>query len=323
MDKLQGKRVLVTGASGKVGIPMSERLVRDDNEVWGIARFTRPERKKRLDDMGVHTRVVDLLDPDFSELPEDFDHVIHLGGDVCQGDETGIFMPNGASFMLANQVNGVGTGKLMSRFRNAESFLVVSTTGVFKKRDADKYDQAEVEDGLLGAFHDDAPQYSASKNAQEVVARFSAEEFGLPTTIARLGCQVSTIEDGLAAGYVGAIAAGMPFPGFHADRPCVYQYIHDDDIYDHVPGLLSIASTKPETLNWTGAEVVDIRDVATHIGKRIGQENIEFVEDPWGLMCTISDTSKLIERVGPCKLDWKESMDRVVDELMPECPRLD
>ncbi len=322
MGILQGKRILVTGASGKVGIPMCERLMRDDNEVWGIARFTDPARKKRLDDMGVHTQMVDLLDPDFSELPDNLDHVIHLGGDVCQGDETGIFMPNGASFHLANQVNGVGTGKLMSRFRHVESCLVVSTTGVFKKRDADKYDQPEVEDGLLGPFHDDAPQYSASKNAQEVVARFCAEEFGLPTTIARLGCQVSDVDSGLAAGYVGAIAAGMPFPGFHADRPCVYQYIHDDDIYGHLPGLLAIASTKPETLNWTGAEVVDIRDVANYIGKRIGQENIEFVEDPWGLMCTISDTSRLIELVGPCKVDWQESMDRVVDELMPECPRL-
>ncbi len=322
MDKLQGKRILLTGASGKVGIPMSQRLLADDNEVWGIARFTDPDRKQRLDDMGVQTRSVDLLDPDFSELPERFDHVIHLGGDVCQGDETGIFMPNGKSFHLANQVNGVGTGKVMSRFRNADSILVVSTTGVFKKREPDQYDQPEVEDGLLGPFHDDAPQYSASKNAQEVVARFCADEFDVPTTIARLGCQVSTIENGLAAGYVGAIAAGMPFPGFHADRPCVYQYIHDDDIYDHVPGLLSIASTDPEILNWTGAEIVDIRDVANHIGKRIGKEEIEFVQDPWGLMCTISDTSKLIERVGPCKVDWKESYDRVIDELMPECPRV-
>jgi len=167
--------------------------------VWGIARFTKPARKKRLDEMGVHTRMVDLMNPDFSELPEDFDHVIHLGGDVCQGDERGIYMPNGASFFLANQVNGIGTGKVMSRFRYVESILVVSTTGVFKKRDADKYDQAEVEDGLLGPFHDDAPQYSASKNAQEVIARFCAEEFGVPTTIARLGCQVSPIEEGLVA----------------------------------------------------------------------------------------------------------------------------
>ena len=323
MAKLQGKKILVTGASGKVGVPMCESLVKDDNEVWGISRMTDAVRKQRLDDMGVHTRVVELVNPDFSQLPEDFDHVIHLGGDVCQGDETGIYMPNGKSFYMANQVNALGTGKLMSRFRNAKSFLVTSTTGVFEKRAADKWDQIEVEDGLLGPFHPDAPQYSASKNAQEAVAQFAAQEFELPTTIARMGCQVSSIDTGLAAGYIGAIAADMPFPGFHGDRPSVYQYIHDNDLYDHIPGLLTIASTTPETLNWTGQETVDIRDVARLIARRLGKDEPNFIQDPWGLCCTLSDTSKLVEMVGPCKLDWKESFNLVMDELLPDCPRVE
>lgn len=322
MVSLTGKKILVTGVSGKVGVPMSQRLLNDGNEVWGVSRFTNQDRKRRLDDMGVVTRYVDLMNPDFSELPEHFDHVIHLGGDVCQGDETGIYMPNGKSFYLANRVNAVATGKLMSRFRNADSILVTSTTGVFEKRAAEFWDQKEVEDGRLGPFHADAPQYSSSKNAQEAVAQFAAEEFGVKTTIARMGCQVSSIEGGLAAGYVGAIMMDMPFPGFHTDRPSVYQYIHDDDLYDHLPGLLDIAATTPETLNWTGQETVDMRDVARLIATRLGKGEPEFIADPWGLCCTLSDTTKLVEMVGPCKLDWKESFNRVMDELLPEHPRV-
>ncbi len=322
MAQLEGKRILVTGATGKVGVPMCERLIAAGNEVWGISRMTDEHRKKRLDDAGVHTRRVELVDPDFSELPEDFDHVIHLGGEVCKGGETGVYMPSGEGFTIANQVNGEGTGLLMSRFRNAKSILVVSSTGIFEQRSADRFDEVEDEDGRFGPFHAAAPQYSASKNAQEVVARFCAREFGLPTTIARLGCQVSSIDQGLASGYIGLVAAGMPFPGFHADRPSLWQYIHDDDIFDQLAGLLDIASIAPETFNWTGPDFVDIRDVARHIAKRLGKPEPEFIQDPWGLMTTLTDTSKLAEMVGPCKVGWQEAFDRVIDDIMPEYPRV-
>ena len=321
MEKLEGKRILVTGATGKVGVPMCERLMKAGNEVWGISRLTDEHRRKRLDDAGVHTRRVELVEPDFSQLPKDFDHLIHLGGEVCKGGENGVYMPSGDGFTIANQVNGEGTGRLMSRFRNAKSCLVVSSTGIYEQRPAEQFDQVEDEDGRFGPFHADAPQYSASKNAQEVVARFCAREFGLPTTIARLGCQLSSIDAGLASGYIGAVAQGVPFPGFHADRPSLWQYIHDDDLFRHLPGLLAVASTTPETFNWTGHEVVDIRDVAKYIAKRLGKPEPEFVQDPWGLMTTLTDTTKLIEMVGPCQLDWKESFDRVIDDIMPECPR--
>ena len=322
MEKLEGKRILVTGATGKVGVPMCERLIKAGNEVWGISRLTDRHRKQRLDDAGVHTRRVELVEPDFSQLPEYFDHIIHLGGEVCKGGENGVYMPSGEGFTVANQVNGEGTGRLMSRFRSAKSCLVVSSTGIYEQRPAENFDQVEDEDGRFGAFHAAAPQYSASKNAQEVVARFCAREFDLPTTIARMGCQLSSIDAGLASGYIGLVAGGLPFPGYHADRPSLWQYIHDDDLFGHLPGLLAIASTTPETLNWTGHEFVDIRDVARYIAKRLGKPEPEFIQDPWGLMTTLTDTSKLVEMVGPCQLDWKESFDRVIDDIMPEYPRL-
>ena len=320
-DNLQGKRVLVTGASGRVGIPVCKRLVRENNEVWGICRFSDPAIRQHLDENGVNTRVVELVNPDFSQLPEHFDHIVHFGGSVPQGGEKGPYLPTGNNFHLANQVNGVGTGKLMARFRNAQSCLITSTTGVYERRSAANCHEKIKEDGRLGPFSAELAPYSSSKNALEVVALFCAQEFGLATTIARLGAQIGPDERGMGARYVQMVASGMALPVIPGS-PTLGQYIHDDDIYDHLSGFLSIASTNPEILNWTSEEVVDFRDLVTYLGKRLGRYEFQFVENPLVLAMTLCDTSKLIDMVGPCKIDWKEAFDRVIDELMPDCPRL-
>ena len=67
---------------------------------------------------------------------------------------------------------------------------------------------------------------------------------------------------------------------------------------------------------------MDFRDLVAYLGKRLGRDEFQFVENPLVLAMTLCDTSKLIDMVGPCKIDWKEAFDRVIDDLMPECPRL-
>lgn len=57
VDNLHGKRVVVK-ASGRVGIPVCKRLVRENNEVWGICRFSDPGIRQHLDENGVNTCVV-------------------------------------------------------------------------------------------------------------------------------------------------------------------------------------------------------------------------------------------------------------------------
>ena len=70
-----------------------------------------------------------------------------------------------------------------------------------------------------------------------------------------------------------------PVPVLPEGRKSWYQFIHDDDIYNQLPGLLDIASTNPPILNWTGTEVVDIADVVKHIAARMGVTP-ELAEDP-------------------------------------------
>ena len=67
---------------------------------------------------------------------------------------------------------------------------------------------------------------------------------------------------------------------------------------------------------------MDFNDLVAYLGKRLGRDEFQFIENPLVLAMTLCDTSKLIHMVGPCKIDWKEAFDRVIDDLMPECPKL-
>jgi nucleoside-diphosphate-sugar epimerase len=59
---LEGKKILVSGAGGQIALPLCEYLA-PHNEVWGIARFSDPATRERLERAGVTTRVVDLGRP--------------------------------------------------------------------------------------------------------------------------------------------------------------------------------------------------------------------------------------------------------------------
>ena len=74
---MQGAKVLITGPAGQIALPLTAHLAAD-NEVWGIARFSDPADREKVEALGVTTRAVDLGSGDFGDLPEDFDYVLHL-----------------------------------------------------------------------------------------------------------------------------------------------------------------------------------------------------------------------------------------------------
>ena len=75
--KLDGKKILVTGATGMVGKPIAESLA-GRSEVIAAARFKDPDAKAELEKAGVQCVSADLMSGDLSGLP-DVDVVVHLG----------------------------------------------------------------------------------------------------------------------------------------------------------------------------------------------------------------------------------------------------
>src|SRR5436190_11440301 len=100
---------------------MAEYMARD-NEVWGIARFSDPASRERVERAGVRAVACDLASGDFSGVPADFDYVLHLA----------TFRNGGLDYDGALQVNAEGTQLLMEHCRAAKAVLIMSTSEVYK-----------------------------------------------------------------------------------------------------------------------------------------------------------------------------------------------
>ena len=306
MTALTGHRILVTGPAGQIAFPLARALARD-NEVWGVARFGDASSRERVERAGIQARTVDLADPHWEELPEHFDYLLHLAAVI----------PPGMDFDASMRVNAEGTGNLMRRFRDAKACLVMSTTGVYLPAEDPSHPILET-DPLGGSSQPYAPTYCISKIAQEAVAKFAAQAYGLPTTIARMNAAYGD-NGGLPALLLDAILAGYPVPMFPG-RASILSPIHEDDILAHVPGLLAAASVPATITNWGGDEAVDLRDMVRFLGELAGRE-VPMPESPEGIQHSLIDPTRRQQLAGPCRVPWKEGVRRMVTARHPELLR--
>lgn len=298
---LSGEKILVTGPAGQIAYPLTAYLARQ-NEVWGIARFGDPEQRGRVDALGVTTRRVDLADGEFGDLPDDFTYVLHLAAFIGPGDD----------YDHALRVNAEGTGLLLQHCRKARAALVMSTASVYKPHEDPRH--VFTEDAPLGDVRHFAPTYSFSKAAQESVARYCARAFDLPVTIARMNVAYGSYGNGGLLGiHLAALRAGEPV--VTRWDPCMYSPIHQDDINAQAAALLDAASTPATIVNWAGDEPVSVQQWAAHMSELLGTDApVEVRPQPGTSRGQIQDTTRRLALTGPCTVDWRTGIRRVVDE---------
>lgn len=302
MTALRDEKILVTGPAGQIAFPLAARLA-VDNEVWGVARFSDSKTRERVEQAGIRARAVDLADPQWGDLPDDFTLILHLAAVIVPGHD----------FAGAIRINAEGTGKVMQRHRSARACLVMSSCGVYlSPEDGDR--AVEEADALGGSHQPYAPTYCVSKIAQEAVARFAAEAFGLPTTIARMNAAYGD-NGGLLAMLVQPILAGQPIPILEGHSVC--SPIHEDDIFDHTPALLAAAGVPATITNWGGDEPVDLREICRYIGELVGKP-ARLTDSPEGIHQYRLDTARRVEIAGLCKVDWKSGVRRMLAARHPE-----
>src|SRR6185437_3880484 len=78
MSALTGRKILVTGLTGSVGFPVARRLAEAGNEVWGLARYSAKGSRERVEAAGVRPVTADLVEADFSGVPDDFEYVLNF-----------------------------------------------------------------------------------------------------------------------------------------------------------------------------------------------------------------------------------------------------
>jgi UDP-glucuronate 4-epimerase len=300
-------KYLVTGPTGQVGLPVAKALAAD-NEVWAIARFNDRAAREQLEGAGVRCEVVDLVNGDFSSLPDDFTYVLNFGvskAGTWDGDLDG---------------NAASLGFLMEHCRHATAFLHCSSTAVYQPNGH----HAFREDDPLGDNHrvyetfiPFMQTYSITKIAAEGMARYGARRWNLPTTIARL-CVPYGDNGGWPAIHLDMKLGGMPVP-VHTDAPSRYNPIHEDDIIAMIPGMLSIASVPPTVVNW-GGEPATIEEWCALLGDITGLE-LETVATDQTLESVTVDTSRLQNLVGSTKVDLRDGLQRMVSARHPELLR--
>ena len=219
----------------------------------------------------------------------------------------------GHDFDGAIRINAEGTGRVMERHRAARACLCMSTCGVYLSPSDGAY--AVVEGDPLGGSHQPyAPTYCVSKIAQEAVARFSAQAFELPTTIARMNAAYGD-NGGLPAMLVTPILAEQPIPLLAGHTIC--SPIHEDDIFDHTAGLLAAARVPATLTNWGGDEPVDLRELCEYIGALVGKP-VRFVESDDGIHQYRLDPTRRTQLAGPCRIPWREGVRRTLAARHPE-----
>lgn len=301
---IEGRKILVTGPAGQIAFPLARALAAR-NEVWGIARFGDPAKRREVEAAGIKTLVVDLENPDFSELPRDFTHLLHLA--VAQ-DST-------SNYDRAIRTNAEGTGLLLSHCRKVEAALVMSTTAVYKPH-PDPAHAFREGDPLGDVMLPSAPTYSVSKIAEEAVSRFCAREFGIPITIARMGASYGP-RGGLPTMSLQMMARGETFTT--RSDPCVYTPIHDDDILACITPLLGAASAPATIVNFGGDELVSIQEWLAYGAELLGVEpKLEIKTLPGASLGSAADWTMRKSITGPCRVSWRDGIRATLAELYPD-----
>jgi nucleoside-diphosphate-sugar epimerase len=300
-EPLRGAKVVVTGVTGQVGEPVACALARD-NEVYGAARFRDDKARGRLEAAGVRCVAIDLATGDLGGLPTDADYVLNFA--VTKTNDWDVDL----------EANSGGLAWLMEHHREARAFLHCSTTGVYKPMGHHVFTESDP----LGDNHGIWPflrTYSICKIAAEATARWAAQRFALPTTIARLSVPYGD-RGGWPAIHLEMMINGSEVP-VHVDAPSIYHPLHEDDIVGMVPGLLGAAGVPATIVNWGGDEAASIEEWCGYLSSLTGVAAI-FAPTTDTIDSVDIDLTRMHELVGSTTVAWKDGMRRMVQARHPE-----
>jgi UDP-glucuronate 4-epimerase len=297
---LEGEKILITGATGKIALPIARALAAR-NEVWGVARLRKPGEREQLAEAGIRPVPLDVSAGDFSSLPDDFGYVFHAAVDPGEGD-----------WQRCLGTNAHHSGTLLHHCRGARGFVYCSTGSIYAYQGRRPLTEADGPGVPLRS------NYSFSKVAGEALCTWIAEHFGIPLTIIRI-CSTYGPLGGAPADRLDAMLQGRPIR-LHPDRPNNYNPIYEDDYVALGIRAMEIARTPPIVVNWAGSETVSVEDYCAYMGELVGVEPI-FEYTPDAHTPLWPDVSYMHEVLGHTRTPWREGFRRMIEARHPELVR--
>ena len=294
---LEGEKVLLTGATGKIAFPIARALAAR-NDVWGVARLGKPGDRERLADARIHAVALDVATGDFSSLPDDFSYVFHAAVD-----------PGGGDWRRCVRTNAHNSGELLYHCRNAKGFVYCSTGSIYGYQGQRPLAEADGPGVPLRA------NYSFSKAAGEAVCTWVAEHFEIPLAIIRIcstyGPLGGTPADRLDAMLQGRRSASIP------TSPTTTTRSTRTIMSSSASARWRSPADRPIVVNWAGSETVSVEDYCAYMGELVGVEPI-FEYTPEAHTPLWPDVTYMHEVLGHTRIPWREGFRRMIKARHPE-----
>lgn len=289
----------VLGVGGKMGTTTAVMLRRAldaagrrDARVYGVSRFSRPEARRELEELGVRTVSCDLTDAAQVAALPDAPNVLFLAGQK--------FGTDGAPELTWLQ-NTYVPALVAQRYRTART-VVFSTGCVYPYAPTDGPGSNERDEvAFLG-------DYAASCVGRERVFTHFSKQFGTPQLIYRL-YYATELRYGVLVDIAQKVLAGEPIDVTMGWFNCIWQ----GDACARAILCLEHTATPPLLLNVTTHAKCRIRDVAAEFGWRFGREPI-FVGQEAGA-AWIADARECERLFGPPETSLAQMMDLIADYL--------
>jgi nucleoside-diphosphate-sugar epimerase len=294
-------RILITGVNGSVAFPVASALAQH-NDVWGLARFTDPTSRHRVESAGIHAVAADISAPGaLDELPE-FDYVLHLA----------YYRGGMGDFEEAMRINAEGTGLLLTRFRSARAVLVMSSNVIYPPHD-DPWHAHREDEPIGGMIPFWSPTSPTAKVAEEAVARSYARTLDLPVVITRLNSVYGPSGDLQAVMNMDAVVEGRPVSARWDPHP--HAPIHVDDIVGQLDAMLDAASTPATIVNWAGDDQVTIQQWSQMAAEWAGTTaNVVVNAVPGTTRNNLADTTKRMSITGPCGVRFESGFRAIFEQ---------
>ncbi len=291
---MEGKKVLITGASGLIGFDLARELCKA-NQVYGLARFTDPDIRQELESLGVTCIAKDVLTDDLDDLPQGIDYVFSqlvLIRECEQEPEA------------AYDTNSYFVGRLMQHCQDAKGLILGSTGAVYRPST-----EPSREDGTIGPVG----TYATSKFAGEVLGSFLSNLWNIPTCILRYYYPYGP-RGGLPYVLAENVAEGKPI-SVGKERFSYYDPIHMSDCVRFTIQSAELCSVPPKVLNVAGPDVTTRAEMVELVSQALGVtpnlvEQLAVEEPAWR-----ADISLLKELLGEPSVGLKEGLTEVAQAI--------
>lgn len=290
---------MVLGVGGKMGTTIAVMLRRaldaagrKDATVTGVSRFSRPEARAALEELGVRTLACDLADAAQVEALPATANVLYLAGQKFGTDSA-----PGLSWIQNTVVPAI----VAQRFK--DSRIVVFSTGCvypFVPVIGPGANEAEPV-AFLG-------EYASTCVGRERVFGHYSSEFGTRVLLYRLNYSVE-LRYGVLVDIALKVLNGETVDVSMGWLNCIWQ----GDACARAIQCLAHTASLPRILNITGPEKLSIRALAEEFGRRF--DRVPVLTGAEAPTAWLSDASESIRLFGPPTTGVPAMMDMIVDYL--------